>query len=133
MALTREQLLALATTRRREKVHLPEVGDVYVRTITAAEREKWERVCIDETKDKRPPKGWVRAALVALAACDESGNPLFTAEDTATLASLPTAVAEALYDAAQTLNKISPADVDALEGESEASRSNGSVTSSPSA
>jgi hypothetical protein len=130
MDLTREQILAAAAGgRRREKVSVPELGgDAYVQVITAAQRERWEDAFVGKAAHPRI----VRPLLVAMAACDGRGVPLFTEDDVHAIAGLPITVVEPLFDAAVRINKVAAADVEKLEGESEASRSNGSPSASPS-
>lgn len=107
--LTREQLLGADDQMPRDCVSLPGFGLVYVRSITAEEREQWEAA----------PPNRIRATLVALAACDENGVKLFTLGDVPTLAAQPAGLVVPIFEAAVRLAKILPGDVDALEKNSE--------------
>lgn len=126
MALTREQILA-ADDLPRERVAVPEwQGDVWVRTLTAAEREQWENAVEATSSGARGPH--IRAALVAMVACDERGVALFTADDIPVLARKSCPAVMRLFEVAQRLSKVAPADVEALEGNSGASPSDSSAS-----
>jgi hypothetical protein len=127
MSLTREQILA-ADDLPREKVATPK-GDVWVRVLTAEDREAWE-AAVDASGAARP-RGHIRATLVALTACDEAGDLLFTTADIPALARKPIAFILPLFDAAIRLGKVSAADVDALEKNSDAGPSDSSASGSP--
>lgn len=136
MALTREQVLS-SDDLPREKVPTPEWGlqlpvaerFVYVRTLTAGEREQWEGAVEATTAGARGPH--IRAALVAMVACDERGNALFTPDDIPVLARKSCPVVMRLFEVAQRLSKVAPADVEALEKNSGASPSDSSASGSP--
>jgi hypothetical protein len=120
MSLTREQILA-ADDLPRECVKTSR-GDVWIRAMTAEERETWEGV-VGTTR--------VRATLVAITACDENGTSLFTMNDVPALMKRPAAFIMPLFEVALRLGQVAAADVDALEGNSGASPSDSSATGSP--
>jgi hypothetical protein len=118
----------------REKVPTPEWGKdlppderfVYVRTITAAEREAWESLV--ESGGAARSANHIRAALVVAATCDEQGGAMFTARDIPDLAKKSCPAVMRLFEAAQRLSRVAPADVDAMEKNSAASPSDSSAT-----
>ncbi|SIN97628.1 hypothetical protein SAMN05444166_1870 [Singulisphaera sp. GP187] len=111
MSLTREQFLAAELPRK--KVTLPDGGEVYVRTLTAAQREEWE-ACLSDTEGARA-KGLIRASLVALTVCDEHGATLFTKADVPALAEKSAPVIIRLFEEASEFNSVTKADVNELE------------------
>ena len=121
MASIREMILS-ADDRPKKAVPTPEwpVPEIWVKTLSAAQREEWEAFL--------GTRGQVRAALVVLAACDENGVAIFTKDDVSALAEKSTSAIIRIFDAAQSLNKITKEDVDELEGNSDASPSDSSVS-----
>lgn len=107
--LTREQFLSRADLPRRE-VAIPELGgSVYVRALTAGERDRWELEYAGSRKT-------LRAAMAALSVCDAEGNRLFAEADIPALDAMPAAPLSRIWDAAFELNKLTKDDVDRLEG-----------------
>ena len=80
--LTREVILQAGARVRVERVPVPEWGDaesfVYVRGMTAADRDRW-----DETLCERRTE--IRALTLVLGVCDADGKPIFSADDVAFL------------------------------------------------
>lgn len=106
--LTRDQILN-AQDMHTEKVSVPEWGgDVFVRTITAGERDKFE-MSLDGQRVED-----VRASLAALTVCDEANKPLFDMSDIKKLTVKSAAALDRIFDVASRLNKFSKADVDTL-------------------
>jgi len=112
--LTREQILA-ADDLPRERIEVPEwSGAVWVRTMTGAERDAFEAGVIGT--GGRQNLANVRARLVALTLCDESGKRLFGEEDIEALGRKSGAALDRLFAAAQRLNRIGDRDVRDLAG-----------------
>jgi len=123
--LTREQILA-ANDLPIERVSVPEWGgSVCIRTLTAAQREEWEKQAGDAKG-----KWQIRATLVAAAVCDEAGKPLFTANDVAALAAKSAPPIIRIFEAANKQSGISEEDVAELEKNSEANPSDSSASGS---
>jgi hypothetical protein len=121
MGLTREQILA-ADDLPREKVYVPDwQGDVWVRTLSAGQRERWEAMM--EGPDGFRGRGEMMAAVVALTACDEAGQLLFTLDDIPRLAEKSAGAVMRISDVATRLAKIEAADIEELEKNSVASPS----------
>lgn len=120
MSLTREQILG-ADDRPKKKVATPEWGgEVYVKTLSAAQREEWEKALV--------AKADVRATMVAFAVCDEKGAALFSRDDVKALAEKSAPIIERIFDAAFALNRVSEADIVAAEKNSDPSLSDSSVS-----
>jgi hypothetical protein len=121
MGLTREQILA-ADDLPREKVYVPDwQGDVWVRTLSAGQRERWEAMM--EGPDGFRGRGEMMAAVVALTACDEAGQLLFTLDDIPRLAEKSAGAVMRISDVATRLAKIEAADIEELSKNSVASPS----------
>ena len=100
--LTREQILQ-CDDLPKETVKVPEWGgEVQVRTMTGTDRDAFEASLIG--KEGRLEN--VRARLVSLAVCDESGNRLFGDEDVAALGAKSAKALDRVFAVAQRLNGI---------------------------
>ena len=131
--LSRDDILA-ADDRPIERVPVPEWGgDVCVRSLSGAERDRWEQRFLKNAPRARPVKGNpydnIRASLCALAICDESGKRLFTSEkDVEALGKKSAAALNRVFDVARRLNGLSDDDVEELAKNSRPGRSGGSTT-----
>lgn len=74
------------------------VGRVYVRTLTAGEKDDFDA---EVAKDGR-----IRSRLVMLTCCDEKGNLEFGENDLAAIDAMPLDVLEPIFDAALQINKL---------------------------
>lgn len=101
---------------RREKVTLPNGEVFYVRQLTVGERDR-----IEIAMDGKPLAG-IRAQMAIATVVDEAGSPVFDEGDYDAIMALPARHLEPVFEAIQRLNAITDADVEALAGESEASR-----------
>lgn len=108
MSLSLEQILA-AEDRSIRKVATPEWGgDVYVCTLSADERDAWE-------KDAAAGKP-TRASLVGMALCDENGTRLNpTAAQVVALGRKASGPMERCIDAIMALNCMRKQDVEEME------------------
>lgn len=113
MSLTIEQILAANDSGVR-KVSCPEWGgDVYVRTLSADERDAFE-ASVQDT-------GIVRATLVAVALCSEDGTPLGPSPvQVEALGRKASGPIDRIVEATMELNTMRPQDMAKLEGNSEA-------------
>ena len=101
-----------ATDRKLIFVPIPEWGEdggVYVRTMTAGERDAWEM----REQGTRVPR--IRASLVAASACDESGSLIFTPDDVKALQERAAGPMQRIFNAITDLNQVSRTDVGELE------------------
>ena len=87
-------------------------GIVYIKSITAAERERWMKsVKKGESVEVRE----MRVKLVALALCSSDGANLFTATDIPKLNEKPDLIIQALFDAICECNGLNEDAVDNAE------------------
>jgi hypothetical protein len=99
--LNRDAFLANGVAFRRQEVAVPELGGtVYVRQISALERDQFERA----VATRRGETENTRARLVILCAVDEKGDKLFGEDDEKALGALPVSVLEPIVTAAMHLN-----------------------------
>jgi len=99
------------------KVSVPEWGaDVYVRGMTGRERDAWEASMLVRTGKGRPDVNMenVRAKLVALTACDEQHNRIFTDDDASWLGDTDCKALDRIFAVAQQLSGISDSDIESL-------------------
>jgi hypothetical protein len=98
-----------------EKVLLPGGRAIYVRGLTAEERDAFEDSLVDRTgKRPRVSVRRIRAKLVALAACDKEGRALFCEAHVARLAKKPAIVLEPIFKAAQRLSALTDEEVEGI-------------------
>ncbi len=118
--LSKAQIFA-ADDRKTEDVEVPEWGGtVRLRGLNGTERDAYEasmqkQVGGKQVQDLRN----FRARLVALAAINEDGTPLFETNEVAALAKRSSAALSRLFDATCRLSGITDEDVKDLEGNSE--------------
>jgi hypothetical protein len=138
--LTRDDLLAKEDLKI-DRVDFDDGGHIFVKQMTAREKEGWEMSLMSEIKDKdgkvtdyeRSPTDF-RAKLVVRTACDEDGELIFLPEDYETMSqNMGAKRMETIVDKAQALNKISNEDRDKMiknsDGGQDADSSSDSVES----
>lgn len=124
MILSRDAILA-ADDLTREELVVPEWGgSVYVKVMTAAERDRFEERFTTNRYDN------VRAYLAVCVVCDEAGRSLFTLDDLAALGGKSAAAMDRIFAVAQRVNKLTDEDVEDLEGNSDAGPSDGPSSAS---
>lgn len=132
--LNRDEILS-QNDRARELVEVPEwSGAVYVQSLSADERDAFEESCIKLVGSGRAQRREVvmrqmRAKLVAATVVTEAGERLFSDDDVSALGAKNAAAVDRLFGVAQRLSKISDADMDDLEKNSNEPTSDASVTS----
>lgn len=105
--LTRDQILSVKD-RPIEEIEVPEWGgSVGIRTISGAERDRWEATF---TKD---PGANGRASLAALCIVGDDGERLFSAEDLAALGAKSGIALDRIFDECLRINKLRKADAEA--------------------
>lgn len=115
--LSREDLLKKRNLKV-EKVEL-EDGYVYVKEMSAADRDKFERMLYEEVEEvdgsvkmKRNTENF-RSKLAVMTVCDEKGNLLLQAEDFEAFSeSLSAKEMEKIIDKALSLNRMSKEEVE---------------------
>lgn len=118
--LGRDAILG-ADDLRYEVVPCPEWGgDVRIRSLTGAQRDRFEVQLGQQAglggtgKPNVAGLDNVRASLLALCIVDEDGQPLFTAADVAALGGKNALVIERLFTAARRLSGLTDGDVEEL-------------------
>lgn len=110
--LTREDILK-SDDLRREKVFIPEwKGDVYVRALTAKQRDRFEE---QVTSGKKLNMENLRAKFVAMVTVDDKGNQLFRSdEDIKALGQKSARAIERIFTVGQRLNGMTQEDAEEL-------------------
>lgn len=115
MALTRDDILNVKDIQVQE-VDVPEWGGtVFVKGMTAKERDKFEAsIIIHAGKTQRVNMNNIRAKLCSATICDEQGEPMFTEKDIDALAQKSASAMQRVFAVAQTLSGITEADTEDL-------------------
>jgi len=114
MAILNKDAILASNDLPKEEVQVDEWGgSVYVRTMTASERDRFET-------HFRPGQN-VRALLAVCTVCDENGKAIFDESDVTALGAKSAAALDKVFTVAIRLNGIGKRDVEELEGESPAS------------
>lgn len=113
--LTKNAILS-QSDREIEMVEVPEwCGVVFVRSLSGEERDQFEASIIERNgRDVRTNLRNLRARLVVLAACDESGNPIFSPGDADALGAKSAAALDRIFSVAQRLSGLRENDVQEL-------------------
>lgn len=115
----REKILA-AEDLRREAVFVPEWQEtLYVRVLTARERDAFETQQLELAADDRTNEN-IRARLVVLTCVNAEGVRLFGDKDADALGNKASAALERLAKVALRINRVTEADIRELEGKSPA-------------
>ena len=127
--LTRDAILR-ADDLPRSLISVPEWGGhVYIRTLTANERDKFEARFM---ADKQVSMEGVRSMLASMVMVDEDGKQLFKPNDVADLGKKSGAALQRIFEAAQAANYMTNKDVEELAKNSDAVHTESSSTDSPS-
>jgi hypothetical protein len=123
MALSKAKILAAKDVKLSEAIPVPEWGgDVYVRTISGTERDKFE-----EAYSEQKMKAF-RVRFLVLTLADESGERLFGDADIDALGNKSSVVINRLFDKAWQHNAFTDAAVEALGNDSPTAPSEGSTS-----
>ena len=82
---------------------VPEVGTVYIKSMTAEERE-----ALEKKMQKEQEGNGIRATVFIGSVCEEDGSLVFDDKDLESVKKLPSAVVGAVFDKSNKLNKLSP-------------------------
>ncbi len=130
MKLLSRQDILNARDIKTEIVKVPEWGgNVMIKAMTAAERDKWEssRYTVKGTEITMKLDN-IRARLVSLSCIDEANNPLFTVADIEALGAKSAAALDRIYTAINKINGLTKSDSEDLEKNSNAIQPDTSVT-----
>ena len=120
MALNKEQILA-ARDIQIEEFYVPEWdGSIYIKTMTAEERDKFEEAIFikDGGKRKADVLG-LRAKLCAFVICDAEGNRLFSESEVEALSKKSAAALTRIFEKSQELSATREGDLEELVKNSE--------------
>lgn len=92
-------------------VDLPD-GRVFVRIMTAGEKEQYERLCQDKTSGF---ENNIRASLVLFTLCDQQGNLMFNPDELNLIADMPMPMIKPIFEAALSANGMAKDSVDKAE------------------
>jgi len=107
--MDRAQILA-ASDFEMELVSVPEWGgDVYVRTFSASDRDRFESDYLASKTEN------IRAKLAVMTVCDEERNLLFTQDDIPALGAKSAKALDRIFEVAIRLNGIGKEDIEAAE------------------
>lgn len=124
--LSKQDILA-AQDMRREEVHVPEWGgSVYVRSLSADEKDAFEYKMYSQ---KQTGRG-IRAAYVGLSLVDEMGQRLFTDEEVPMLGTKFAGAVDRVFEVVSRINRISERDLEDLGKNSDAVPGDGSPSAS---
>jgi hypothetical protein len=115
MSLNKQEILQ-ADDVVKELVHVPEWGgDVYVKGMTGAERDKFEASIVKMTgKEQTFNMTNFRAKLASMTICDEQGKRLFSDADIIELSNKSANALQRIFTVAQRLSGIGDNDVKEL-------------------
>ena len=120
--LTRDDILN-AQDQETEDIEVPQWGgSVTIRSLTGTERDKYEASLVSYQRDDqgRPQVKSIeldnlRARLISLVAIDEKGARLFTTADVLTLGEKNANALDLLFQAAQTLSRLTAPAIEAAK------------------
>lgn len=107
--------------KKLQQLEVPEWGGaVWIRTMTATERDAFEQEFVDlrQGKTKSGTVANVRAKFAARILCDGNGARLFEDKDIPELGRKSASALDRVFDAGMKLNGFSKADVEELAGNS---------------
>lgn len=109
-----------------------EDGQVRVKSLSGKERDAFEDSLAIQRGDRiiRDNRN-IRAKLVALGAVDADGKRLFTEQQVSALGDKSLAPLNRLFEAISEMSKLTPEDVEELEGNSAAGQTGDSPSTSP--
>ena len=99
--LSKADFMQLKTSVK--SVEIPELGEVYIKVMTAAEREGLERQMQKELENNG-----IRATIFIYSVCDENGVLEFNDEDLEMVKAFPAAIVSKVYDFSSDLNALQP-------------------------
>lgn len=86
-----------------KSIEIPDLGEVFIKVMTAAEREGLERHMQKESKNNG-----VRAVIFIYSVCDENGVLEFNDDDLEMVKNFPSAIVSKVFDASSDINALQP-------------------------
>jgi hypothetical protein len=128
--ISREQILAVRDLTIEEVEVDAWGGTIGVRVMTGAERDRFEGMILDAQERGQRTENF-RARLLSLCLCDQQGGRLFDTLEIDRLGEKSCVALDQLFDVARRLNKLSPDEVDKLQGNSVPDLNGASGSDSP--
>ena len=97
--LSKADFMQLKTSVK--SVEIPELGEVFIKTMTAAERESLEK-----QMQKEVDNNGVRAVIFIYSVCDENGVLEFNDDDLQTVKNFPSSIVSTVFDFSNDINGI---------------------------
>ena len=108
--ISKETLLS-ACKKRIEKVEVPlEGGHVFVKSMTAQERDDYEITAMEIGA-----KTFSRAMMVIFSACDKDGNLIFSSDDIEAVKNMDASIVQPIFNKALDLSYFTAEDIEELE------------------
>lgn len=99
----------------KEKVTIPEIGDIWVYGLTSGEKDEYENAVVHFNRGSREMRmSNARATLLILSARNQHGNRLFAEKDMGRLQLIPAAVVDPILDVARRLSGMAAAEMEDL-------------------
>lgn len=111
MMLSRDNILKAKSAYKYVDVPFNADGVIRIRVMSAAQREQYESQML-QAKEKGVNVANFRAVMIAMTACDEKGEPIFTLEDVEDISKLDWSLLDAAYIEALKLNGMFKTSVD---------------------
>ena len=112
MPLSLADFRRIASNHRPVKtVEIPEMGEVCIRQMTGAERERMENSIQKAAKDD---ESTIRALYAIALVCDQEGKPVFAPSDVELVNSLPWQALAVIRQAGDVYNALRPEDYQEL-------------------
>ena len=129
MALSKEQILGIRDIKI-EELYIPEWEDtVYVKTMSAEERDKFEEaIFVREGNKRKADLVGLRTKMCAFVLCDEQGNRLFTEDEVQALSHKNANALTRIFEKAQEMSKMREGDLEDALKNSMSVRESGSST-----
>ena len=106
MPFSREDLLRFAAKPRQTKsIEVPELGEVNLLMLNGAERERFENALQRAVKEDSTT---IRALFAIALVCEPDGKLAFSSADLEIVNSLPWTALEAIKEAGEALNALTP-------------------------
>ena len=100
-----------------DEVYVPEWrGLVRIRSLTGAERDRFEQSCLDRRRGQKLNVAGLKALLVILSAVDEDGEQLFQLTDLDALQAKSASAIDRIFKVSQRLSGLTEEDVEELAG-----------------
>ena len=115
MALNKEQILAIRDIKI-EELFVPEWdGSIYIKTMTAEERDKFEEaIFIKDSGKRKTDLSGLRAKMCAFVICDEEGNRLFSEAEVEALSKKSAAALTRIFEKSQELSATREGDLEEM-------------------